>query len=88
MSDESSTAHPEWRKLCEAALFETNSLKLLERIAHARSVIVDRIEDGYKKPPTSEQIALLDALSTLDSLRRITERQNGHQSKASSLSRD
>ncbi len=42
-----------------------------------------RIEDGYKKPPTSEQIALLDALSTLDSLRRITERQNGYQSKAS-----
>jgi hypothetical protein len=64
-------------------LFETNPLKLLERIAHARSVIVERIEEGYKKPPTSEQIAMLDALSTLDSLRRITERQNGYQSKAS-----
>jgi hypothetical protein len=76
-------AHPEWRQLCQAALFETTPLKVLERIAHARSVIVDRIEDGYKKPPTNEQIALLDALSTLDSLRRITERQNGYQSKAS-----
>jgi hypothetical protein len=76
-------AHPEWRQLCQAALFETNTGKLLERIAHARSVILKRIEDGYKKPPTSEQIALLDALSTLDSLRRITERQNGYQSKAS-----
>jgi hypothetical protein len=62
---------------------ETSTVKLLERIAHARGVILERIEDGYKKPPTSEQIALIDALSTLDSLRRITERQNGYQSKAS-----
>jgi hypothetical protein len=76
-------AHPEWRQLCQAALFETNPVKLLERIAHARGVILERIEDGYKKPPTSEQIALLDAMSTLDSLRRVTERQNGYQSKAS-----
>jgi phosphoribosylaminoimidazole-succinocarboxamide synthase len=68
---------------CQAALFETNPMKLLERIAHARGVILERIEDGYKKPPTSEQIALLDALSTPDSLRRITERQNGYQPKAS-----
>jgi hypothetical protein len=56
---------------------------LLERIAHARGVILERIEAGYKKPPTSEQIAVLDALSRLDSLRRITERQNGYQPKAS-----
>jgi hypothetical protein len=76
-------AHPEWRQLCQATLFETNPVKLLERIAHARGVILERIEDGYKKPPTSEQIALLDALSTLDSLRKITERQNGYRSKAS-----
>jgi hypothetical protein len=70
-------------QLCQAALLETNTIKLLERIAHARSVIFERIEDGYKKPPTSELIALLDALSTLESLRGITERQNGYQSKAS-----
>ena len=87
MSDINDANHPEWRQLCQAALLETNPAKLLERIAHARSVIANRIanriEEGYKKPPTSEQIALLDALSTLDSLRRITERQNGYQSKAS-----
>jgi hypothetical protein len=76
-------AQPEWRELCQAALVEIDPVKLLERIAHARRVIFERLEDGYKKPPTSEQIALLDALSTLDSLRRITERQNGYQSKAS-----
>jgi hypothetical protein len=83
MSNINDAADPEWRQLCQVALLETNPAKLLERIADARSVIANRIEDGYKKPPTSEQIALLDALSTLDSLRRVTERQNGYQSKAS-----
>jgi len=83
MSDINNAAHPEWRQLCQAAVFELDPAKLLERIDQARGVILGRIEDGYKKPPTSEQIALLDALSTLDSLRRITERQNGYQSKTS-----
>jgi hypothetical protein len=83
MSDTNSAALPAWRQLCQAALFETNTVKLLERIAHTRNVVLDRIEDGYSKPPTSEQAALRDALATLDSLRRITERQNGYQSKAS-----
>jgi hypothetical protein len=83
MSDISNGAYPEWRQLCEMALLEPDPVKLLERIAHARSVILGHIEEGYKKPPTSEQITLLDALSTLDSLRRIAERQNGYQSKAS-----
>jgi hypothetical protein len=76
-------APPDWRQLCQAALFEFNPVKLLERIDRARSVIVERIEEGHSKPPTTEQVSLLDALSTLDSLRRITERQNGYQSKAS-----
>jgi len=83
MSDINSAAHPDWRQLCQAALFETDAAKLLERIAHARNAILDRIEDGYSKPPTSEQAALRDALAMLDSLRRITERQNGYQSEAS-----
>ena len=83
MSDTNSAAHPAWRQLSQAALCETNTMKLLERIAHARNAVLDRIEDGYSKPPTSEQAALRDALATLDSLRRITERQNGYQSKAS-----
>jgi hypothetical protein len=83
MSDTNNAAHPEWRELCQAALFETNRAKLLERIAHARNAVLDRIEDGYSKPPTSEQASLRDALATLDCLHRITERQNGYQSKAS-----
>jgi dsDNA-specific endonuclease/ATPase MutS2 len=79
---------PDWRQLCQAALLETNPVKLLERIAHARNAVLDRIEDGYTKPLNGEQHDLRDALTTLDSLQRITERQNGYQSKTSSLPRD
>ena len=74
---------PQWRQLCQAALFELNPVKLLERIARARNAVLDRIEDGYSKSPNGEQAALREALATLDSLRRITERQNGYQSKVS-----
>ena len=74
---------PDWRQLCQAALFETNPVKLLERIARARNAVLDRIEDGHTKPLNGEQDDLRDALTMLDSLRRITERQNGYQSKAS-----
>jgi len=74
---------PVWRQLCQAALFETNHVKLLERIARARNAVLDRIEDGHTKPLNGEQHDLRDALTTLDSLRRITERQNEYQSKAS-----
>ena len=83
MSDINDAAHPEWRQLCQAALFETNPVTLLERITRARHAVLDRIEDGYSKPKNGEQAALRQALATLDTLRRITERQNGYQSKAS-----
>ena len=75
-------AHPEWRQLCQAAFFETNPMKLRERIARARNAILDRIEDGYSKSLNGEQAALREALATLDTLRRIAERQNDYQSKA------
>jgi hypothetical protein len=42
-------AHPEWRQRCQAAFFETNPVKLLERIADARHAVLDRIEDGFTK---------------------------------------
>jgi hypothetical protein len=83
MSNIDAPLSPDWRQLCQAALFETNPVKLVERIAHARNAVLDRIEDSYSNPRTGDEAALRDALATLDSLRRITERQNGYQSKAS-----
>ena len=71
-------AHPEWRQLCQAALFETNTVKLLKRITLARHAVLDCIEDGYSKPRNDDQAALREALTALDTLRRITERQNGY----------
>jgi hypothetical protein len=76
-------AHPEWRQLCRASLFEINPVKLLERITLARHAVLGRIEDGYSKPKNDEQAALREALTALDTLRSTTERRNGHQSKAS-----
>jgi hypothetical protein len=78
MSDINNAAHPEWRQLCQAAVFETNPATLLERIALARHAVLDRIDDGYSMPKNAEQAALRTALATLDTLRRITERQNGY----------
>jgi hypothetical protein len=71
MSNTNDVTHPEWRQLCQAALFETNPVKLLERIARARNAILDRIEDGFTRSQHGEQVALREALATLDRLRRI-----------------
>jgi len=46
--------NPEWGQLCQAALLETNTVRLLERIARAQNEILDRI-DGYSKSPNGEQ---------------------------------
>jgi hypothetical protein len=66
---------PDWRQLCHSATLERNPVELLERVARARSAVLDRIEDGHTKPLNGEQHELRDALTTLDSLRKIAERQ-------------
>jgi hypothetical protein len=73
MSDKQAHFLPHWRQLCEAAMLERDPVKLLEQVA--RSAVLDRIEDGHTKPLNGEQHELRDALTTLDSLRRIAERQ-------------
>jgi hypothetical protein len=55
--------------------------KLLQRIAEARSAVLDRIEDGFSKPSDGEQLAQRDALETLSTLRKIAERDTGEQRK-------
>ena len=65
---------PDWRQLCQAARLERDPVKLLDRVACARSAVLDRVEDGHTKPLNGEQHELRDALTTLNSLRRIAER--------------
>ncbi len=60
----------------KSLLWETDHVKLLARIADARNAVLDRIGDGFTKSRDGEQVALREALSTLDSLRRIKECQN------------
>jgi hypothetical protein len=67
MSDIART-RSDWRQLCQAALFETDPVKLLERIADARSAMLDRIEEGFTRSQDAEQIELREALSMLDKL--------------------
>jgi hypothetical protein len=56
---------------------EPDPAKLLQRIAEARSAVLDRIEDGFSKPSDGEQLAQRDALETLTTLRKIAERDTG-----------
>jgi len=67
-------AAQEWRQLCQAACFEVDAVKLVERIAEARSAILDRVEDNFSKPINSEQYALRKALATLSTLHELAER--------------
>ena len=74
MSNINDATHPEWRQLCQAAFFELDPVKLLDRIAEARSAVLDQIEDVLSKPINSEQSALRNALDTLSTLRELAER--------------
>jgi len=76
MSDtiRSSDAAHEWRQLCQAAFFELDPINLLERIAKARSAVLDRIEGTLPKPINDEKHALRNALETLSTLHELAER--------------
>jgi hypothetical protein len=61
---------PRWRYLCDLALSEMDPEKFLEKVAAARSAILDRIEDSVGQTNT-EQKALHDALGTLSRLQKV-----------------
>jgi predicted metal-dependent hydrolase len=76
----SDAAHAqEWRRRYQAAIIELDPAKSLQRIADARSTIVDQIEDGFSKPSDPEQVALCNALEMLTILRTIAEREVSEQ---------
>ncbi len=74
-------AAQEWRQLCQAAFFELDAVKLVERIAAARRAILDRVDDNFSRPISGEQYALRNALETLSTLRELAERDIGELKK-------
>ena len=73
MSD-TSYCVPQWKQLCISALAERNPAKVPERIAVARSAVLDQIEDDLSKSSSKEQSTLRNALEALDVLRKIVQR--------------
>lgn len=61
-----------WKPLYEAALLETDTAKLSQRISTARNAILDRIEESLRHPLPTEQRAMNDALRHLRHLAEIT----------------
>lgn len=64
------THNPDWKRLYEAALWETDSSRLVEKIILARRAILERIEESLKEPVASEHQAMNEALRHL---RRLAE---------------
>jgi len=55
----------EWKQLYEAAMLETDSDKLRERITTARIAILERIEESFAHPLPGEHRAMDEALREL-----------------------
>jgi hypothetical protein len=72
-------AHPLWRQLCQAAVLELDPKRLLDRVAKARTAVLDEIEGGSSNSSRAERLALSDALDTLTALREIAKRDIGEQ---------
>ena len=65
---------PRWKHLCIAALSEFDPGKVPERIAVARSAVLDQIEDNISRSSSHELITLRNALEALDVLNKIVQR--------------
>src|SRR5258708_12177244 len=60
-----------WRKLCHAALCESDPQRLVQRIAAASSAVIDHIDSGFPNLSRAERLALHDALDMLISLQKF-----------------
>ena len=74
MSSEATKNSPAWKQLLEAALLEFDNTKLPQRIAAARSTILQRLEEWQngQQGDEQEQMALQNALSTLRTLENVS----------------
>ena len=63
-------ANSDWKSLYEAALRETDSSKVAQRIALARVAILNQIEESLRNPEVAEHSAMDNALRNLRKLAR------------------
>jgi hypothetical protein len=66
----------DWKPLYEAALLETDTSKLPERISVARNAILDRVEESLRNPSPDEHRIMNDALRNLRRLAEVTMARN------------
>jgi hypothetical protein len=64
-----------WKQLYEGAILEVDDTRLPNRIAEARSAILDRAEEILTDPPSDERHALNNALRTLRLLDDVAARE-------------
>jgi hypothetical protein len=58
-------SNSDWKSFYDAAVFETDPSKLTERIATARSAILNHIEESIRNPAVGEHCAMDAALRNL-----------------------
>jgi hypothetical protein len=58
-------ANSDWKSLYEAAMRETDSSKVAQRITMARSAILDHIEESIRNPALAQHRAMDTALRDL-----------------------
>lgn len=68
-----SSTHSDWKELYQAALVETDPLKLPPRIEEALVAVLDRLRDldNFEDSPSEEQKSLEEALHNLRRLQKI-----------------
>jgi prephenate dehydrogenase len=70
MADDPVIIYPKWQPQLMAAIAETNSDKLLERVKEAQKAISKRLDKISRSTSHAAEIkALEDAMDTLDALR-------------------
>jgi len=67
-------SNSDWKPLYEAAARETDRSNLSERIAAARSAILNHIEESIRNPAVAEQCAMDAALRNLRRLAKSLDR--------------
>lgn len=60
-----------WRRLVEAAIFETDPNDLSRRIQDAQDAVMDYIEDSFETASQSERQSMINAMNSLRELRRL-----------------